>query len=223
MYSSLLFATLCFVFLLVHLKKRGKADAQKLPPGPPPIPILGNIRGIDTRRPWRTYAKWGEKYGGIIYTRLLGQEIIVINSEKVAQDLLDRRSQNYSSRPASLIPINELLGTEFSSIFLPYGDRWRLHRRLFHQAFHLNTAPSFRPIQMQKAHDLIGNLLSAPSNYPTHLHILSISTIMAIVYDYKVTGTNDPIVVHVERAIDIGVNELRPSVAAVIAAFPFCE
>ncbi|KIJ18530.1 hypothetical protein PAXINDRAFT_70972, partial [Paxillus involutus ATCC 200175] len=115
------------------------------------------------------------------------------------------------------------LGTEFSSIFLPYGDRWRLHRRLFHQAFHLNTAPSFRPIQMQKAHDLIGNLLSAPSNYPTHLHILSISTIMAIVYDYKVTGTNDPIVVHVERAIDIGVNELRPSVAAVIAAFPFLK
>jgi hypothetical protein len=46
---------------------------------------------------------------------------------------------------------------------------------------------------------------------------------MAIVYDYQVTGTNDPIVVHVERAIDIGVNELRPSVAAVIAAFPFCE
>jgi hypothetical protein len=63
MYSSLLFATLCFVFLLVHLKKRGKADAEKLPPGPPPIPILGNIRGIDTHRPWKTYAKWGEKYG----------------------------------------------------------------------------------------------------------------------------------------------------------------
>ena len=46
--------------------------------------------------------------GGIIYTRLLTQDIIVINSEKIAQDLLDRRSKNYSSRPASIIPMNEL-------------------------------------------------------------------------------------------------------------------
>ncbi|KAF9227140.1 hypothetical protein BS17DRAFT_695966, partial [Gyrodon lividus] len=91
-----------------------------------------------------------------IYTRLLGQGITVINSEKVAQDLLDRRSQKCPSRPSKFS----------SAIFaiLLYGERWRLHRRLFHQAFYLNAAPSFRPIQMQRAHELIGILLRTLNN-----------------------------------------------------------
>ena len=37
--------------------------------------------------------------GGLIYTRLLGKDIIIINSEKVARELLERRSRNYSDRP----------------------------------------------------------------------------------------------------------------------------
>ncbi|KAH0828054.1 cytochrome P450, partial [Lanmaoa asiatica] len=161
--------------------------------------------------------------GGIIYTRLLTQDIIVINSDKVAQDLLDRRSQNYSSRPASLIPMNELFGTEFSSIFLPYGDRWRLHRRFFHQAFHLNAAPSFRPIQLRKSHDLIMRVASKPHDFPAHLKVLSTSTIMSLVYDYDASGVDDPIVTHVERATNIAVKEMRPEVTALIAAFPLLK
>ncbi|KIJ68050.1 hypothetical protein HYDPIDRAFT_83068 [Hydnomerulius pinastri MD-312] len=224
MFLSVLPIVLLFLaFVKVYLKKRRDVVGRQLPPGPPPTPTLGNIRGIDTRQPWKTYSQWGAEYGDIIYTRLLSQDIIVINSEKVARDLLDRRSQNYSSRPPSLVPINELFGTEFSSIFLPYGDRWRLHRRLFHQAFRLNAAPSFRPIQMQKAHDLLTNLLLTPDNFLAHLQALSTSTIMALVYDYNVTGIDDPIVAHVERALDIAVKAVRPEVAAVIATFPFLK
>ena len=46
--------------------------------------------------------------GEIFYTQFLGQDIIVINSERVAHELLDRRSYNYSSRPASIFRINQL-------------------------------------------------------------------------------------------------------------------
>lgn len=42
----------------------------------------------------------------MIYFRLFGQNNIVINSEQIARDLLDVRSQNYSDRPE--IPTNEL-------------------------------------------------------------------------------------------------------------------
>jgi len=41
-----------------------------------------------------------------MYTRLFGQEIIVINSEEIARDLLEHRSRNYSDRPD--IATNEL-------------------------------------------------------------------------------------------------------------------
>jgi hypothetical protein len=37
--------------------------------------------------------------GDIVYSRVLGQHIIIINSIEVARELLDRRSAIYSDRP----------------------------------------------------------------------------------------------------------------------------
>jgi hypothetical protein len=44
--------------------------------------------------------------GDVVYTRLLSLDNIIINSEQVARDLLDHRSQNYSDRPE--IATNEM-------------------------------------------------------------------------------------------------------------------
>ena len=52
---------------------------------------------------------------------------------------------------------------------VPYSDRWRLHRRLFHQAFRLEAVLNYHPIQLQKAHELILNLLETPENYIAHV------------------------------------------------------
>jgi hypothetical protein len=37
--------------------------------------------------------------GNIIYCCILGIDLIIINSETIAQELLEKRSANYSSRP----------------------------------------------------------------------------------------------------------------------------
>jgi len=42
----------------------------------------------------------------MVYSRLFGQDNIVINSEDIARDLLEHRSQNYSDRPE--IATNEM-------------------------------------------------------------------------------------------------------------------
>ncbi|KAF8548645.1 hypothetical protein OG21DRAFT_1516106 [Imleria badia] len=59
----------------------------------------------------------------MIYSRLLGKDIIIVNSEKIAQDLLENRSKNYSERP--YINTTELCGLGFimMSAYLLYGDR----------------------------------------------------------------------------------------------------
>jgi len=88
--------------------------SSKLPPGPALLPILGSALAVDVTAPWLTYKAWGSQYGDVVYTRLFGQDNIIINSERVARDLLDHRSQNYSDRPE--IATNELYElVEFSS------------------------------------------------------------------------------------------------------------
>ena len=49
--------------------------------------------------------------GDLVYSRLLGKDIIIINSEKVAKELLENRSKNYSDRPYLITC--ELLGLRF--------------------------------------------------------------------------------------------------------------
>jgi hypothetical protein len=46
---------------------------------------------------------------------------------------------------------------------------------------------------------------------------------MSLVYDYDASGMDDPIVAQVERATNIAIEEMRPEVTAVIAAFPLCK
>jgi len=37
--------------------------------------------------------------GNLVFVRILDQEVVVINDQNVAQDLLDKRSRIYSDRP----------------------------------------------------------------------------------------------------------------------------
>ena len=54
--------------------------------------------------------------GDLVYSRLLGKDIIIINSEKVAKELLENRSKNYSDRPYLITC--ELFGSSFLIMLL---------------------------------------------------------------------------------------------------------
>ncbi|KAJ7761534.1 hypothetical protein DFH07DRAFT_739985 [Mycena maculata] len=101
--------------LLVNFLFRKILSAWKVnsglpfPPGPTPRFIIGNLREIPTKLPWLTYMEWGLKYGELrklVYARVLGKHIIIVNSHKTASDLFDKRSHIYSDRP--VVPILNL-------------------------------------------------------------------------------------------------------------------
>lgn len=203
-------------------KKRNPGDLP-LPPGPKPLPIVGNVLGLKIDEPWVTYTHWGATYGELVYSRLLNQEIILINTEKVARDLLERRSNNYSDRPGILCLTNDFVGWSFNSVMIKYNDRWRLHRRLFHQAFRPEAAFTYQPMQLRKGRELLSNLLEDPVNWRAHVQTHSVSIIMPVVYGYEPGRRDDPIITIVERAVDLAVSSIKPEVAAFLGAFPFLQ
>jgi hypothetical protein len=56
-----------------------------------------------------------------MYLNALGQPIIVLNSLKVAFELLDRRANIYSDRPHLIVANGILCGSLFFAL-MPYGD-----------------------------------------------------------------------------------------------------
>ncbi|KAH7884352.1 cytochrome P450 [Phlebopus sp. FC_14] len=212
-------AVVCsIVFDVCDLGHRRKRSKLLLPPGPPPLPIVGNVRGINIGAPWLTYTDWANLYGDLVYSSFFSQEIIVINSEKVAKALLDRRSKIYSDRPD--VPLNQLFGLGFNTVFMRYGDRWRLHRRLFHQALRLDAVPNYRPMQQRKSHSLLLNLLQEPESCFQHLHTYSSSVVMSAMYDYETAPKDDGMVDVIDKALKLAVAEIRPEVAALFSVFP---
>lgn len=39
------------------------ARANPLPPGPKPLPVLGNLLDWPSKKEWETFTKWSELYG----------------------------------------------------------------------------------------------------------------------------------------------------------------
>ncbi|KAG2140235.1 cytochrome P450 [Suillus bovinus] len=192
---------------------------NKLPPGPVPLPLLGNVLSINTKEPWLTYTEWAATYGDLVFVRLLGQGVLVINSQHVAEALLNKRSRVYSDRPyvATVKPF----GWSDNFAFTSYGDEWRLCRRLFHQTFCPDSAFNFRPMQIKRAREMISNLIDDPQHYHSHFATFSLSVAMSVTYGYQTCLRDDPLVRLVNDALAIGTEMMTPERAILLKIFPF--
>lgn len=65
-----------------------------------------------------------------MHLTVLGQHIVVLNSFKATYDLLYLRGAIYSSRPY-MVWLGELVGWHQSISFMPYNERWKIHRQAF--------------------------------------------------------------------------------------------
>lgn len=89
------FVVLCILKTSVNKNK----SLPPLPPGPKGYPLIGNLYDIPTNMPWVTYQNWKRKYGDIFSFTVFGKTTIVLNSFTAANELLDKRSSNFSGRP----------------------------------------------------------------------------------------------------------------------------
>ncbi|KAH9054049.1 hypothetical protein EDB83DRAFT_1158296 [Lactarius deliciosus] len=84
--------------ILWFIARRTQRAFRTLPPGPKGFPIVGDVRHI-ADLDWLMSSQRRDEYGKMMYVSALGQGVLVINSARVAIDLLEKRSNIYSNRP----------------------------------------------------------------------------------------------------------------------------
>ncbi|GJE97960.1 cytochrome P450 [Phanerochaete sordida] len=201
--SSLLpLISLCAGLGIVYLVSRLLRKDNSYPPGPKGWPIIGNISDVPTDYAWDAYREMCRKYNSdIVHLEVFGSHIIVLNSAKAAEDLLDKRSNIYSDRQTTVM-IHELTGWHRALAFIPYGDYWRKHRRLFNQHFRAAAVPQYHLKQIKAVRRLLQHLLDSPKDFLDHIRFMSGAVILDIVYAFDVRP-GDYRIELVERAMAV--------------------
>ncbi|KAI0062483.1 cytochrome P450 [Artomyces pyxidatus] len=168
--------------LVVLLASRYIASPRrKLPPGPRGLPILGNALSL-RKSAWLTFTEWKKTYGDVMYLTALGQPILVLNSQKAAADLLDRRSALYSNRPHNIVAAGMLTGGLFM-VFQHYTSLWRRMRKAAHEGLGRGIADPFNGMQLTEAVHLTRSMMRDPNAWKKHFHRTASSTVMSVIYD----------------------------------------
>ncbi|XP_069583089.1 cytochrome P450 2J2-like [Ranitomeya imitator] len=110
----------------IQLMKLRQAAAL-LPPGPTPLPIIGNLFTIKFQFHHRTLMKLSEIYGNIMTIWVGHMPVIVVTGYETVKHCLIDNAEQVSNRPTT--PYFQLYAEEKGIIF-SNGEHWKLQRRL---------------------------------------------------------------------------------------------
>ncbi|XP_074273180.1 cytochrome P450 76AD1-like [Silene latifolia] len=146
--------TFSLIVILATLVIKSKLGKTKLPPGPKPWPIIGNIHMLGDK-PHRTIAELVKKYGPIMSLKLGTVTTIVISSPEIAKEMFLKHDLALSSRmfpDASRVANHD----KHSMVWLSVGPKWRTFRKiLMVQLFTNQRLDASQGLRQKKVNDLV--------------------------------------------------------------------
>ncbi|KAL2327106.1 hypothetical protein Fmac_020533 [Flemingia macrophylla] len=165
---DLLSSTLCLLLTLATIlvlksllssKKTTKSNTN-LPPGPTPLPIIGNLLELGNR-PHHSLARLSDIHGPIMTLKLGQVTTVVISSADMAREVLQTHDLLLSNRtvPDALSVLNH---DQYSLSFMRVSPRWRDLRKICNnQLFANKTLDASQGLRRKKLQELLNDMKKA--------------------------------------------------------------
>ncbi|XP_077166725.1 cytochrome P450 2J2-like [Paroedura picta] len=118
-------AFLLLSFVLYLFWKTGRS--KQLPPGPRPLPLIGNLLQFNLHNPLKDFDKLAQKYGPLFSLQMGGTRFVFVHGFSLAKEVLVTKGTEFAGRP--LNPTIEVLTKRKGVISAPYGQAWKEQRR----------------------------------------------------------------------------------------------
>lgn len=116
--------------------------------------------------------------------------MIVLNSQKIANDILDRRGANFQDRPNFVL--FDVMGWGLTLTFMPYGPRFKLHRSVLQTGFTKTAITGYRRIQEDEARQAVFRILDRPDSWDHSLRRFASAIVLRIGFGVIVRSDDDP-------------------------------
>ncbi|XVF19431.1 hypothetical protein REPUB_Repub11eG0110200 [Reevesia pubescens] len=117
-----------FLFIIITKKIGARRHSKNLPPGPPKLPIIGNLHQLGPLA-HRSLQQLSKKYGPIMLLQLGSVPTLIVSSADAARTIFTTNDLDCCSRP--LLAATGRLSYNYLDVgFAPYGSYWREMRKL---------------------------------------------------------------------------------------------
>ncbi|KAM6264805.1 LOW QUALITY PROTEIN: cytochrome P450 2C9-like [Spheniscus humboldti] len=96
----------CIACLLSFAAWRGRSGKGKMPPGPAPLPILGNVLQVKPKNLAKSLEKLSEEYGPVFTVRLGSDPVVVLHGHDVVKEALVDCADEFAARGYTPIGAN---------------------------------------------------------------------------------------------------------------------
>ncbi|XP_018425391.1 PREDICTED: cytochrome P450 2K1-like [Nanorana parkeri] len=120
----LLYLTTCILLFFYWIN--GSTSKGKMPPGPKPLPFIGNLNLVDLKKPYESLMELSEKYGEIFTIHFGPKKMVVIAGYSAVKEALVNQADDFGER--AVMPIFKLLAKEKGIVF-SNGEPWKAIRR----------------------------------------------------------------------------------------------
>ncbi|KAK8080937.1 cytochrome P450 [Apiospora hydei] len=146
----------------VHKDREGSPldalDAAPPAPGPKPLPLVGNLHQVPKSLQWLHFYRWSREYGPVMHLSMAGQSLVILSTNQAAQDLLSRRSAQYSDRPR-MVMSGELVTKGMHMLLRQYDAQYKLHQRMEAPLLNMKASNCYRPVQEMESRQLLFDII----------------------------------------------------------------
>ncbi|UZP43300.1 hypothetical protein NXS19_011116 [Fusarium pseudograminearum] len=204
--------------VLVRLLFTGRRP-KGYPPGPPTIPVLGNIHLMPKRDAHLQFRRWADEYGPV-YSLILGtKSFIVLSSAQAVKDLLDKKSALYSDRQEMYV--GQVLGSGgLRLLMMGYGQTWRSFRKLVHSLLNVTAAKSYVPYQDLENKQMLYELVTQPDQFLQSIRRYSNALTTTMVFGWRSPVYQDPKLMQLFDGFADFAEINQTGIAALLDSFP---
>uniref|UniRef100_A0A0E0ESN4 Uncharacterized protein n=1 Tax=Oryza meridionalis TaxID=40149 RepID=A0A0E0ESN4_9ORYZ len=187
--SVLVIVLAAVVFLLATILRHGRR-AYRLPPGPNPWPIIGNLNLIGAL-PYRSIHELSKRYGPLMQLRFGSFPVVVGSSAEMARFFLKSHDIVFTDRPRTAAGKHTTYNYT-DILWSPYGAYWRQARKMcVTELFSARRLESFEHIRDEEVRALLRDLhgaAAAPVLLRDYLSTATLGVISRMVLGKKYVG-----------------------------------